>query len=671
MAKEVKPKDLGIYFDRYDGQNGVNLDGLLFLFVDRHKGKWGFKLYNQNLNESLTGWMVAKSPLDLRRPRKFGLIRKYLENLYGKEDVDEAIEKIIIEIDRNLYEFEDHGETGKAEEKPKEETKASGLSDQGYFELIVDDDFEPCFLVYKNGRFTIQDSLRNGSHVYVPKALNQIPYKPYHYFNDPLPSPEEIYRMVYGEFDLYLDLDDIWKHILSSCVLLTYQQDKVLTVPYLYAYGDNESGKTTILNVMNELCYRPMFGITIPSADLYGYLEDADCIPTILEDEIQGIDKDTDKIKIYKSGYKKGAVVPRTVMLEHDRVIRYYRTFCFKAVASEKIPTVKGFVERFIFIPMIQGYPKKEWTDNDAEDFERFRRIRNILLKWRLVTREQQLSNLELSFKGRVKELWKPLLQVTYGLKVHDIILKFIEDQIKQRIETRQNTLEGHIVKVVGECYEGKPITFDTIWFNLLHDLEGKIDDKKEYVMHTPEFNDITKRLVGFRLRELLDGQRKTMRVDGKPTKCWIFNAKKLVRVLRKYGYDSLVTKLPMLPISEGISPLFDVLNEEKEAQNEPLSSKEARDNITKNAYTPLEVGNNGNIGNSKITSLPFTVEEIREIRELHPALTGWCDYCNPDHKKPKKVLRYKVVTYHSEFFVLCGDCGQSVMKRMRERNGD
>ena len=427
---EIKTKDLGIYFTTYEGQKGVSLDGLLFLFVDRFKGKWGFKLYNPSLNESLTGWLIAKNPLELRRPRKFAVLRKYLENLYGKENVDDAIEKIIIEIDNNLYEFEDHGEAGKQEEKPKEETKASGLSDQGYFELIVDDDFEPAFLVYKNGRFTVQGSLRNGKHVYVPKALNQIPYKPYRYYEGSLPSPEEIYRMIYNEFDLYLDIDDIWKHVLSACVLLSYQQEKVLTVPYIFAYGDNESGKTTVLNVLSELCYRPMFGITIPSADLYGYLEDADCIPTILEDEIQGVDKDTDKIKIYKSGYKKGAVVPRTLMLEHDRIIKYYNTFCFKAVASEKIPTVKGFVERFIFIPMIQGYPKKEWTDNTTEDFERFRRIRNILLKWRLVTRDQKLADPELPFKGRVKEIWKPLLQVTYGLKVYDVLLKFVEDQI-------------------------------------------------------------------------------------------------------------------------------------------------------------------------------------------------------------------------------------------------
>ena len=126
--------------------------------------------------------------------------------------------------------------------------------------------------------------------------------------------------------------------MLTGCVLLSYHQEKFQTVPYIYVYGDNESGKSTVLQVLKFLCYRPMYGVTVPSADIYGFLEDSDAIGCILEDEVQGIHKDTDKIKIYKAGYKQGAVVPRTIITQHDRIIKYYNTFCFKACASEQIP---------------------------------------------------------------------------------------------------------------------------------------------------------------------------------------------------------------------------------------------------------------------------------------------------------------------------------------------
>lgn len=108
-----------------------------------------------------------------------------------------------------------------------------------------------------------------------------------------------------------------------------------------------------------------MYGVTVPAADIYRYLEDVNAIGCILEDEIQGIDKDTDKIKIYKAGYKEGAVVPRTIIIRNDRIIKFYNTFCFKACASERIPSVKGFRERFIEISIYMDELKKAVEEAD------------------------------------------------------------------------------------------------------------------------------------------------------------------------------------------------------------------------------------------------------------------------------------------------------------------
>ena len=89
---------------------------------------------------------------------------------------------------------------------------------------------------------------------------------------------------------------------------------------------------------------------------------------TILEDEAQGLYKDLDKAKIYKAGYKQGAVVPRTMITQNKRFIKYFRVFCFKACAAEEMPRVKGLLERFIFISMTEGYPRKDWADLNKED---------------------------------------------------------------------------------------------------------------------------------------------------------------------------------------------------------------------------------------------------------------------------------------------------------------
>jgi len=295
--------------------------------------------------------------------------------------------------------------------EPKPIYRDSGFADQGYFEAIYNNE-KPCFLVSNDKHFSLHETVTFNGKTFIPKDTKRIPYNPYGYFEGKIPNREDLYWKVRREFQIFIDLEPIWYDVLASSALLSYQQEKLQTVPYLFVYGDNESGKSTVLQLLKSLCYRPMYGVTVPGADIYGYLEDVNSIGCIMEDEIQGIDKDVDKIKIYKAGYKKGACVPRTIITQHDRIIKYYNTFCFKAVASEKIPTVKGFRERFIEISMIEGYPEKEWADITEEDLARLAELRNTLLKWRMLSRDWELPNPEVSMRGRLKEIWKPLLQI-------------------------------------------------------------------------------------------------------------------------------------------------------------------------------------------------------------------------------------------------------------------
>lgn len=481
------------------------------------------------------------------------------------------------------------------EKKGKKILKDSGTVAEGCFEAIYQGD-KSCFLLKNSKVFSIVDSLEiNGEKVF-PKESRNVPYEPYDFYEGSIPSREDLFWKVHTEFDTWIDVEAIWKEVLASCVLLTYQQEKLQTVPYVFMYGDNESGKSTVLQILKFLCYRPMYGVTIPSADLYGHLEDSDSIGSIMEDEVQGINKDTDIIKIYKAGYKQGAVVPRTLMTQFDRIIKYYRTFCFKACASEQIPQIKGFNERFLFIPMVEGFPRKEWTDVNKEDLDRLHDLRNMLLKWRMLGRSWNLPDVELSVKGRIKELWKPILQVTHRLTVYDGLFNFVQSQQRERLSTKQNTLEGHIIKVVVDLHNEATelpdgIPFQRIWTDLRIDLDGKIDDKKPNVMDTSEFFQVTKNKVGYRLREVLSGKTKVIKekdIDNNwvSVKAYEFDIDKLRRIAKKYGYE-FSTKLPSLLSSEGVST--------------PKSmDKSPENNVENNPHTPQELGRLGNLVESQ-----------------------------------------------------------------------
>jgi len=565
---------------------------------------------------------------------------------------DAIMRGIVFETDPACEDFYPKGK-----EKPKPH-KSSGYAEQGYYEAVYVKG-KPFFLTFKDDRFELYDEVTVEGEIFLPKEYpNEFPYEPYGYFEGNVPTIEELYWKVREEFGLFLDLEPIWKDYLAACVLLSYQQEKLRTVPYVYFVGDNESGKTVALNLLNWLCYRPMLGVTIPSADVYGYLDDSDVPGTILEDEAQGLYKDLDKAKIYKAGYKKGAVVPRTMLTQNKRFIKYFRVFCFKACAAEEMPHVKGLLERFIFIPMTEGYPTKDWADINKDDEQRLRELRNILLKWRLSTIETELPEIELPVKGRLKELWKPIIQVTAGLTIEKDLRAQLEQLQKDRLSEKINTLEGHLVKVVCELYSPEtPLSNADIWNALIKDLEGKIDDKKPNKMDTPEFGEVTKQKIGYRLREVLGGKKTKARLQDGPAWVYSFDQEKLKRIAKKYGCQ-LVPKFQTfqsLTVTTSSKPDGKVEEENAVVENKPVSEPQKTEQT---AATPAKVVQLGNSGTYTLDELALKTKSIYRLTMDFGIETCVC--CGVKGRPD-----WQVTEFDDSWGFLCGPCGLKLSERL------
>lgn len=525
----------------------------------------------------------------------------------------------------------------KKQQEPRPIKKTCGMSPEGPYESIVDN-AKPRFLVKAQDGFKILDTVQDEEQTVVPKGPNEYPYKPYGFTQGDISSREDLFWRIEGEFDTFLDVEPIFKDFLAACVLLSYQQEKTRTVPYGYFYGDNESGKTVALNLLAQLCYRPMLGVTVPSADIYGYLEDVDAPSTILEDEIQGIWKDIDKTKIYKAGYKAGAVVPRYYVTPMGRFLRYYPCFCLKFCASEQIPTLKGFNERFIFIPMVEGDPKKEWTDINGEDLKRFHDLRNTLLKWRLASHDWQLPEVELPIKGRLKELWKPIIQIVSGLTIEPTLRSYLKQLKTERMNEKKNTLEGHIVNVVAGLYEpSKSLSFQRVWESLIDDLDATINERTPNTLDSPEFGKVTKNRVGYRLRELFGGKKTAERIEGKLVWAYTFNNDKLNRVFKKYG----VSKLESLA-----SPY---------SSSTPKNMEKQHENTIE---TPM-------LSQEKLSKLTNSLTNIKAIRALDPTYIGSCLFCGK-----RVTLTWQVQYFNGEYGDACPDCGTQLLEKVKAQNG-
>ncbi len=114
-------------------------------------------------------------------------------------------------------------------------------------------------------------------------------------------------KKVWGK---YFDIDDESITLCSADTIFTYFQDKMGMTHYLLFVGDNNTGKSNALRIFYQLGYRPLFDTSITPANIYNFLgqfEEGQGI--ILEDELDNIEENEEKMKIYKTGYVSGSIV--------------------------------------------------------------------------------------------------------------------------------------------------------------------------------------------------------------------------------------------------------------------------------------------------------------------------------------------------------------------------
>ena len=413
-------------------------------------------------------------------------------------------------------------------------------------------DTEPFFLYHKDGLRAISDIYLNNV-VLKPTTARYIPYKPY-FFNEvpnTTPSYDNLYNRIYDEVDLFIVTSKAYKHLITSFIILSYHQEKFLALPYLFPHGDTESGKTTVLRLISYLGYRPMFGTSFPSADIFSYLGMGDIINgLILEDEIQGLEKDKNKLKIYKQGYQAGAKVPR--MMKDTRQILFYNCFGLKAVGGEQFVRDKGFMRRCITIYMIQGKPTKRLTKATKEDFKRFSQIRNDLLVWRLTSglTDTTLDG-DLQEMGSLGELWEPIMVVAKGTKGWNPLRKQVKRAYISKLQREKASFEGYLAKTLMELGTLERCKFSDVWLKLLEVLDAELVQGKPHIMVSDDFGEITKVAVGLKLKGAFGGVSKTRRYGGEVVKVYEFDEGLLEKTLARYKNVTTLLDLLEKPTKE------------------------------------------------------------------------------------------------------------------------
>jgi hypothetical protein len=259
----------------------------------------------------------------------------------------------------------------------------------------------------------------------------------------------------------YIDADNDHIAICAADTLFTYFQDRIGTTHYLFFVGDNNTGKSNNLVMFQYLGYRPMFDTSVTAPNIFRYfggVEEGQGI--ILEDELNNLDYDTDKKKIYQVGYTSGAKVTRTNETISGRRQERFYVFGFKAFSSERTPDSsksKGFNERILVIPCAPRDPNYDISEvinpaGDKEHSEKLKElldIRKLLLIFRLVNHDKDIPNIKLNVKNRDKQLSKPVIRLFQNSKAVEEIRKALSKYLLDKNRRKANTLDARLYSII------------------------------------------------------------------------------------------------------------------------------------------------------------------------------------------------------------------------------
>lgn len=297
----------------------------------------------------------------------------------------------------------------------------------------------------------------------------------------------------------YFEVPKFFENFLPYLVLFYWVYDRFPFVPYVHFLGRTGTGKSTAMEVLGSICYKPIDAsgaITLASIFRVASMWKG----TLLLDEFNpGGESYKEMLSLLKSGVSNKAVL--RIEGEKKREIKAYLVKSPKIFTSENSVTDAGLRSRLLEIKMEQNktrvplYRQKRFLDDSIQ-------LRKKLLMWRLrklptidlTDIEYGFKELEL-FQGRVQQVITPVYYMA-DEKARIQIAEFAKEQQIETLRERKESIDGQVFEIILEGFR--------------RNLEPTLSAIAETVNKGAKF-PITERKLGNIVRKMLgfDIQRK------------------------------------------------------------------------------------------------------------------------------------------------------------------
>ncbi len=271
---------------------------------------------------------------------------------------------------------------------------------------------------------------------------------------DPNPPPDSVLDMLMNTYKGYLELRRKMDYMLLSLWTIgTYMQPIWYSYPYLLIIGPMRSGKSKILELLEQTAYNPIKAESITESAMFRTIDAL--APTILIDESDFTDPDKNSAiqRLLLVGYKKGNKALRSERTKSEKIVaRAYLTFSPKAIVAPR-GVQEMIYDRCIVIQMLRGRDPKIVNNWPRPDDPKWQDLRDhlyhfSLTKWKEVREAyESISGEEVGLSSRDLELWKPMLSIAKVFGVYDEVLDYARGKTEEK--NRELLTEMNEVKLL------------------------------------------------------------------------------------------------------------------------------------------------------------------------------------------------------------------------------
>ncbi len=203
-------------------------------------------------------------------------------------------------------------------------------------EMVIDEDDDRTFVVVENGTVKKARYYETPKVTFIPTS-DPLAGEVVHFARTATPyaSQSALFKEVKDFIHRYLELPANFEDIASLYVLLTWVYEFSPSMPYLRVIGDWGSGKTRFLQVVGDICFRPIFasGATTP-APIFRILEQFRGTLVLDEADFKDSSSWVEMVKLLNNGYRPGMPVLRADKEDGKWFPRSYQVFGPKLIAT-------------------------------------------------------------------------------------------------------------------------------------------------------------------------------------------------------------------------------------------------------------------------------------------------------------------------------------------------